>query len=158
MKCVECGATVKSTRGAHRYVESGLSNVTLLDVEIRTCPACGEREVAIPRIEGLHRMIAQAIATEAKTLEPEHVKFLRKWLGFSTADFALVMGVRVETVLRWEKPSGYPIPPTAASFLRLMVRNTEPLNKYPIDFKTLQPKLKLHALKFQAPDWKRAVS
>jgi putative zinc finger/helix-turn-helix YgiT family protein len=159
MTCVQCGAPLKSTRGAHRYTESGLSNVTLTNVELRLCASCGEREVVIPRIEELHRVLARAIATESKDLLPEHVRFLRKWLGFSSTDFALVMGVRPETVARWEKKdTTAPISPTAARLLRLMVASQEPATKYPIDFLKLQPKLKLKALKFHAPDWKRAVS
>lgn len=62
MRCIHCGAGLKSTRGAHRYGESGLSNVTLLNVELRTCAACGDREVVIPKIEQLHKLIAHAVS------------------------------------------------------------------------------------------------
>jgi putative zinc finger/helix-turn-helix YgiT family protein len=159
MKCVRCGSPVKSTRGAHRYTESGLANVSLLNVELRNCPSCGEREVVIPRIEDLHRAIAYAIGQDQAKLTPEKIRYLRKWLGFSMADFALMMGVRPETVSRWEsKDSGYQMPPTAERLLRMMVANQEPVTKYPIDLFKLQPKVKPQPLKFRAPDWKRAAS
>jgi putative zinc finger/helix-turn-helix YgiT family protein len=162
MKCVSCGKSCKATRGAHKYVESGLSNVTLLNVELRQCPACGEREVIIPHIEELHRVIARTIATSMIQFSAEQVRFLRKWLGFSVQDFALVMGVRPETVSRWEKytkgGSGYQMPATAERLLRLMVANQAPIDKYPIDLFKTQPRVKPEALKFQAPDWKRAAS
>jgi putative zinc finger/helix-turn-helix YgiT family protein len=160
MKCVQCGGVVKGTRGAHRYTESGLSNVTLLNVEIRNCAACGEREVVIPRIEELHRLIARTIATGSARLSPEQIRFLRKWIGWSTADFALMMGVRSETVSRWEgKGTGYQMPPTAERLLRLMVANQEPTTKYPIDLFKLQPRLKPQPLKFiKTTDWKEAAS
>jgi len=160
MKCGRCTGVMKSTRGAHRYTESGLSNVTLLNVEIRHCPECGEREIVIPRIEELHRLIARTVATEPARLNSEQIRFLRKWLGWSSSDFALMMGVRPETVSRWEgKGTGYQMPPTAERLLRLMVANQEPTEKYPIDLFKLQPRVRPKPLKFiKSPDWKEAAS
>lgn len=156
MKCVRCGTPLKVVRGAHHYTESGLLNVTLMNVEIRSCPSCGEREIVIPRIEELHRTMARAISQTTAKLTPEEIRFLRKWLGLATSDFALVMGVRPETVSRWEsKESGYQMPPTAEHLLRIMVANQEPVTKYPIDLFKLQPRVKPEPLKFRAPDWKR---
>jgi putative zinc finger/helix-turn-helix YgiT family protein len=158
MKCVQCAGTMKSTRGAHRYTESGLSNVTLLNVELRSCPACGEREVVIPRIEELHRLIARTLAESPASLVPEQIRFLRKWLGWSSSDFALMMGVRPETVSRWEAKTGYQMPATAERLLRLLVANHEPITQYPIDLFKLQPKVKLQTLKFtpSSKEWKVA--
>jgi putative zinc finger/helix-turn-helix YgiT family protein len=149
---------MNSTRGLHRYTESGLPNVTLANVEIRTCDACGEREVVIPKMEELHRLIARAIAELPTQLTGEQVRFLRTWLGYSATDFAIVMGVRPETVSRWEHGT-YQIPATAERLLRLMVANQEPVQKYPIDLFKAPPKTvtgKAEALKFTGPNWKRA--
>jgi putative zinc finger/helix-turn-helix YgiT family protein len=159
MKCVQCGAPLATARGVHRYTESGLSNVTLVNVEIRTCAACGEREVVIPKIEHLHRMIARTISERPAPLTPETIRFLRTWLGLSTPDFAVYMGVRPETVSRWEsKEAGYAMPPTPEHLLRLMVANHEPVTHYPIDvFKTAARAVKPAPLKFRAPDWKLAA-
>ena len=160
MKCVNCGEpAVRSTRGAHRYTESGLSNVTLLNVEIRSCALCGEREVVIPKIEELHRVIARALITGTARITSERVQFLRKWLGFSTTtEFALHMGVRPETVSRWEsKSTGYHMPPTAERLLRLMVANQEPATPYAISLFKEKPRTRLEPLKFHAPDWARAA-
>ena len=160
MKCVHCGSVTKSTRSAHRYTESGLSNVTLLNVELRNCSACGEREVVISRIEELHRLIARTLATSKARLNQEQIRYLRKWIGWSSADFALMMGVRPETVSRWEgNGAGYQMPPTAERLLRMMVANQEPVTKYPIDLFKLQPRTKAQPLKFiKSPDWKEAAS
>ena len=159
MKCINCGKTLKSARGAHRYTESGLSNVTLLNVELRGCETCGDREVVIPRIEELHKLIAQAVSRSPARLSPEEIRFLRKWLGFAAVDFALVMGVRPETVSRWENKDGtFPMPPTAERLVRIMVANQDPVTQYPLDLFKLQPRTKPEALKFRGPDWKRAAS
>jgi putative zinc finger/helix-turn-helix YgiT family protein len=147
-----------TTRGAHRYIESGLPNVTLTNVEIRTCSSCGEREVVIPNIEELHRVIARLVAMSHAKLTSEEIRFLRKWIGHSAEDFALLMGVRPETVSRWERKEGdYPMAPTAERLLRLMVANEEPVTKYPLDLFKIQPRVKPEALKLRAPDWKKAV-
>jgi putative zinc finger/helix-turn-helix YgiT family protein len=159
MRCVRCRQTrVKTTGGAYRYNESGLSDVTLVDVELRSCPDCGERSVVIPRMEGLHRVIARTIAVSQTRLTPERIKFLRKWLGYSSEDFALVMGVTPETVSRWERRAAdFPMAPTAERLLRLMVANQEPVTRYPIDLFKTQPRAKPKPLKFRGPAWQEAV-
>jgi putative zinc finger/helix-turn-helix YgiT family protein len=149
---------LNGTRGVYRYTESGLSNVTLVNVEIRSCDNCGEREVVIPKIEQLHRVMARALSESPSKLTPEQIRFLRTWLGFSTTDFALHMGVRPETVSRWEsgdRKAGYPIPPTAERLLRLMVANQEPATKYPLDLFKTQPNMRPAPLRFRGPDWKK---
>jgi putative zinc finger/helix-turn-helix YgiT family protein len=159
IKCVNCGGAMKTARGTHRYTESGLSDVTLDNVDIRTCPECGEREVVIPKIENLHRMIARCLIREPGILKPDVIKFLRKWLGFSSQDFALMMGVRPETVSRWEnKESAYPLTPTTDRLLRLLVANEEPVERYPVDLFKTQPRVKPAPIKLKAPDWKKAAS
>ena len=55
MDCTRCGKAMKNTRGEHHYTESGLANVVLLNVEIRMCPACGQREVIVPQLEELSK-------------------------------------------------------------------------------------------------------
>jgi len=159
MKCVNCGGTMKAVTGTHRYTESGLSSVTLVGVVVRTCPDCGEREISIPRVETLHKMIARAIIKSPSALTPEEIRYLRKWLGYASADFALVMGVRPETVSRWEnKEAAFPMAPTADKLLRVLVATREPVDKYPIDLLKTPTKAKAEPLRLRAPDWKRAVS
>ena len=133
--------------------------MTLVGVELRTCPECGEREVAIPRVEMLHRMIARNIIKSQAVLSPEEIRYLRKWLGYSSTDFALVMGVRPETVSRWENTdAAFPMASTADKLLRVLVATREPVDKYPIDLLRTPTKVKTEQLKLRAPDWKRAVS
>lgn len=159
MKCLHCGGELQSTRGTHRYTESGLSTVTLANVEIRTCTRCGEREVVIPKVARLHQLIARALIRQPGILQPESVRFLRKWLGLSSAGFAQLMGVRSETVSRWEnKSGGYPLTPTTDRLLRLLVANHEPVEQYPIDLFKLQPKAKPARIKLRAPDWKEEAA
>ena len=120
MKCSECGTAMRTRKENYRYDECGLRNITLVGVEVTRCARCGNFEVAIPRIEGLHRLIARLLIEKMTRFRGEEVRFLRKGLGWSGADFARHMGVAEETVSRWENDAT-PIGPQADRLLRLMV-------------------------------------
>lgn len=130
MKC-DCGATMTSARENYSYTASGLPYVTIKGVEVRRCPACGEHEVVIPKIEQLHQCIAQAVVSKKSRLTPAEMKYLRKHLGWSGADFARHMGVAPETVSRWEN-GREPMGGVADRLLRLMVVTQTPKRDYAI--------------------------
>ena len=132
MKCGSCGTAMKSGRENYRYAECGLESVTLVDVEVRRCPECGEYEVEIPRMEELHRFIARTLATKSQRLTPQEVRFLRKFLGFSGADFASALDVTPETVSRWETGKKQ-MSSVAERALRLMVFVSRPVEEYPLE-------------------------
>jgi len=129
--CVDCGGRMKSGRENYRYKESGLSNVVLLNVEVRRCRECGEEEVVLPRIEELHRVLAVAVAEKAERLVPEEIRFLRKYLGWSGVDFAAYFGVKPETVSRWENGAKRMSLPSER-FLRFCALAIEPIEDYSI--------------------------
>jgi putative zinc finger/helix-turn-helix YgiT family protein len=132
MKCDICGAQLKSGRENYRYTACGLDTVTLMNVEVRRCPECGEYEVDIPRIEELHRLIAHEVASKKARLTPQEIRLLRKYLGFSGVDFAAVLDVTPETVSRWENGKKQ-MSPVAERALRLMVFVRDPIEQYPLD-------------------------
>lgn len=132
MKCLSCGATMKSRRENFKYDACGLPYVTLVGVEVSRCSKCGEFEVAVPRSEDLHRVIATSVARKRGRLQAAEVRFLRKWLGWSGADFAERMGVSPETVSRWET-GAQQMGATADRLLRLMVASREPERDYSLD-------------------------
>ena len=100
IKCLQCGSKMNRSIEPYRYGR-GL-NVILSSVEVRRCPDCGEDEVVIPQVEQLHEAIARAVARKPSSLQPEEIRFLRTFLGYSSVDFANLMGVKPETVSRWE--------------------------------------------------------
>jgi putative zinc finger/helix-turn-helix YgiT family protein len=132
MTCLDCGQALKVTRGPYRYNDSGLPGVVLLGVEVRRCQKCGAEEVAIPRIEELHRLMAQAVIRRPHRLLPAEVKYLRKWLGWSGVDFARHMGATPETVSRWEQ-GRVPMGPQADRLLRLMITTRAPVDDYTLE-------------------------
>jgi len=135
MKCLECGVTMKTNRENVRYAACGLPHVTLRNVEVSRCPQCGEEEIAIPRIEALHKAIARALIAKPFRLDAAEIRYLRKYLGWSGADFADHMGTTRETVSRWESGTAQ-IGPQADRLLRLMVVKEAPVSDYSL--KTLK--------------------
>jgi len=111
---------MKTRKEKYRYDECGLRYVTLVGVEVARCPRCGNFEISIPRIEGLHRLLAKVLIEKMTRFTGAEVRFLRKSLGWSGSDFARHMGVAEETVSRWENDAA-PIGPQADRLLRLMV-------------------------------------
>lgn len=132
MNCSQCGTSMKSKRENVRYDASGLANVTLENVEVRRCPSCGAYEIVIPRIDDLHRAIAEAVIRKRGRLAPEEIRFLRKCLGWSGVDFAAHMGTTAETVSRWEQGATR-MGVTADRLLRLMVASRHPVREYPLE-------------------------
>lgn len=139
---------MKTTTENHLYVESGLPNVALIGVEVRRCPKCGAFEVLLPRVAELHRVIAKAIIHKPARLSGAEVKFLRKHLGWSGADFAAHMGVDPTTVSAWEnerKPFGT----SSDRLLRLMVARQAPVEEYSLDELTKIADVQEPARKFE---------
>ena len=132
MKCDACGDPMISARENYSYTASGLPYVTLIGVEVRRCKACGEHEVVLPKIEQLHRAIALAVVGKRPRLTGAEIRFLRKYLGWSGADFAKHMGVTPESVSRWENERDQ-MGAVADRLLRLMVVTRAPVSEYPLD-------------------------
>lgn len=114
-----------------RYQESGLRNIVLNNVLVRTCPACGNKLVSIPNIEELHRSIAVFLINKSERLISEEIIFLRKSLGWSKADFARKFHVRPEQVSRWESEAK-PIKMKVQNelLLRTIVANGQKIENY----------------------------
>jgi DNA-binding transcriptional regulator YiaG len=96
---------------------------------VARCPKCAAFEVILPDLEGLHRVVARAIIEKPARLVSAEIRFLRKVLGWSGADFAEHMGTSAETVSRWET-GATPMGPQADRLLRLMVLTKDPVADY----------------------------
>ncbi len=157
MVCLVCGAQTRIQRENFLYDACGLPYITLVGVEVRRCPQCGEYEVAIPHIEDLHKAIAHALIRKTSRLTPAEIRYLRKHLGWSGVDFAKHMGTAPETVSRWESGAD-PIGPQADRLLRLMVVTKDPVSDYSLDLLTTittrktPPAVRL-GLKMDAEGW-----
>lgn len=132
-KCRTCGKSeLVTSEETYLYVESGLPNVVLVGVNVRRCPSCGHHELVLPRVAELHRTIAHAILRKPARLSGAEVRYLRKYLGWSGADFARHVGVDPSTVSNWENDKD-PIGPTSDRLLRLMVAHSAPVDDYSLE-------------------------
>ena len=162
MRCHSCGASMTTKRENFRYDASGLTHVTLRNVEVSRCPKCGEYEVAIPAIEQLHAALARALVTKRERLVPEEVRFLRKHLGLSGADFARLMDAAPETVSRWERGSAS-MSVMAERLLRVFVATREPITGQSLEELTATGTVKakkqpLLTLELQRGTWHAAAA
>ena len=102
MKCLQCGGNMDATEGTHRYDESGLKNVLLMNVPMYKCASCGETEVEIPGMDELHLLLGLFVLYKPTRLTGEEVRYLRKHMGRSQEELAADLGVTRVTVARWE--------------------------------------------------------
>jgi DNA-binding transcriptional regulator YiaG len=85
-----------------------------------SCPRCGDSELAVSDIEGLHHAIARAIIVKRQRLMPSEIRYLRKQLRMSGVELATHVGATPESVSRWEH-GRTPMGVTSDRLLRLMV-------------------------------------
>lgn len=104
MRCRVCQEAPEliEVQGDYHYRECGMENVTIKDITVRKCPACGSLMPVIPSIEGLHDALAHAIVKKSSQLTPKEIVFLRKSLGWSGIDFARNMRCDKAQVSKWE--------------------------------------------------------
>lgn len=101
-KCDGCGRRMRRTvQDRYQYLESGLSNVVLDHIPVYKCE-CGEQIVGLPNVERLHALIFEKLLTKSGRLRGEEVRFLRKWMGAKSVDFAKMVKVHATTLSKWE--------------------------------------------------------
>ncbi len=102
----ECGRDTRrevlaTPENPFRFVDSGLNDVYLVGIRYFVCE-CGRIVAEIPAARQLLSLIARDLVEKPKALSPEEIRFLRKRLGKKQADFAKELGVRPETLCRFE--------------------------------------------------------
>lgn len=106
--CINCAKSQETFRGDYKYLESGLDNVMICDIEMIKC-SCGEESALIPRILAVHEAIANCLLEKETQLTGKEIRFLRKEMGLKGKDFADYVSVDNATLSRWEngktKPS-----------------------------------------------------
>lgn len=137
-KCPVCASEdTKIGVGTHHFLESGLDNVSLLNVEKLVCNQCAEEIVFIPNSTQLMQCIAEEIIASPVHLKGTEIRFLRKNLHLKITEFAGLLGVDRVTVSRWE--NGHEIPKSPMDRLirlvygmraKVSAKTRKRLNKY----------------------------
>lgn len=122
--CTRCGAVMvgkKATeKDAYHYTFSGLNNVYLRGITVYRCPVCADVRPSIPRIDDLHRAIAEALARKPGRLKGSEIRFLRKNLGIPARKIARILGLAAETYSRVENEKNPGLSEAAEKLFRLM--------------------------------------
>ena len=101
VRCSNCEKDAKVVRDSYQFKESGL-DVVLQGIEIIRCKHCGNEDPIIPRLNDLMRTIAVAVISKPFQLRGEDVRFLRKYLRLTAAEFAHLLDVDKTTLSKWE--------------------------------------------------------
>jgi len=91
--CQECTGNARVVRKDYRFTECGLSNVLLKNIEVVVCAKCKSVSPRIPQHDDLMRTIAVALVDKPSELAGDEVRFLRKYLGEGSEQFARMLGV-----------------------------------------------------------------
>lgn len=149
MRCVMCEnkKKLKKSRITIKYKECGLDNVTLHGVDSHKCDQCGEEYLGFGDQEQLHSLIAKALTLKKGILTGKELRFLRTFLGLSSAMFAVRVGISKETISRFENDR-QPISKTFDVLVKSLVANKLPdrdydfhdrwLNQQGIDIKRIE--------------------
>ena len=132
MKCFECGGEMIEKRERVTDHHLGLESVVLKNALVRRCKKCGEREIVFEQIASLHRLIATTLIQKTTRLVGTEIRYLRKYLGWSSKELARRLGVACETLSRWE--NGHEtIGPQADRLLRVVVAYKQPTQDYNLE-------------------------
>lgn len=98
------------------YTACGLNNVFIHGLDV-VCDDAGNDTFHIPRINQLHRVIAEGIVSHEFAMDGSELRFLRTEMGYTQARLAEIMKVKPLTVGRWER-SDTPIGAVEEAFIR----------------------------------------
>ncbi|MCD9185441.1 MAG: hypothetical protein LUM44_03355 [Pyrinomonadaceae bacterium] len=106
MKCENCLKEMTVNKAQkYQYIESGLGNIFLDNIEVFSCIECGIQIPIIPKILKLHNTIGFALVCKNSLLNGAEIKFLRKNLRIKSQDWAKLLRTDKSVYSRWENDS-----------------------------------------------------
>ena len=106
------------TNENYHYVECGLDYIYLANGFERFDSRRGP-SIAIRDVDALHQEIGRYICTQKRDLSGQEIRFLRRELLMSQTSLAHMLGVKEQTVHRWEAGKNA-MPKAAESILRVL--------------------------------------
>jgi DNA-binding transcriptional regulator YiaG len=118
-ECGNCGQKARVIRGDYVWEDVDLP-VTLKNVEQVKCAKCGNVDVIIPQLSRVMRLIAVAVIRKPYRLTGAEVRYLRKHLGMTGAEFAALLPVDKTTLSKWENDED-PVGEQSDRLIRMIV-------------------------------------
>jgi putative zinc finger/helix-turn-helix YgiT family protein len=105
-KCVRCGASATRFRKGKRQQRYQIGETTFSTiVPMKECPVCGEGYVDGAEMKTAELAVAAEVARRGPAIGLSF-RFMRSVLGIRGNEMAELLGVRPETISRWEKERG----------------------------------------------------
>ena len=93
---------MKAKSTIHKYIESGLHNITLHGVIQHHCNDCGEIYYDYGDVNQLNNTIAGTLLRKKHNLNGKEIRFLRTYVGYSSEMFARILGLDKTSLSRIE--------------------------------------------------------
>lgn len=100
-KCSNCAADCSVKKGEFLFREFGLP-LLLQGIQVVHCSECGEEDPIIPNLNGLMRCAALGVLGANRRLTGVEIRFLRKYIGLSSKEFARKLGVDHTNLSKYE--------------------------------------------------------
>lgn len=100
--CGDCGSEPVLERGDYQFTASGLDYVFLHNIELIRCPACGNVDPVLRRVNDLMQTILVGVVSKPERLAGQDIRFIRKQLGMSQEQFARLLHTDKTTISKWE--------------------------------------------------------
>jgi putative zinc finger/helix-turn-helix YgiT family protein len=114
---------------SYKYKEGGLPNVILKGIRRHSCDVCGEEYLDFGDIEQLHSLLASVLIQKSNILTGKEIRFLRKYLGYSSSFFSKLVGYESEHLSRIENEK-HCVQEVFDRLVRYMVKEKLPNRNY----------------------------
>ena len=100
-KCSNCAADCSVEKGEFLFLEFGLP-LLLQEIQVVRCSECGEEDPIIPNLNGLMKSVALHVLSAERRLTGLEIRFLRKYIGLSSKQFAKKLGCDHTNLSKYE--------------------------------------------------------
>lgn len=131
MYCTNCDhkKPLKQELVSYRGGVIGLDYVTLKGVRHYRCPECGEVYYNFGNLRELNSLLVGIVAHKKGDLEGQEIRFIRKFLGYSSQKFADLLRIEPETLSRYENDKKK-MGPSLEQLVRVLALTSAPDRNY----------------------------
>jgi putative zinc finger/helix-turn-helix YgiT family protein len=107
--CSNCGADARIVNGKnYRFKDTPLRHVVLCGISLIECPTCKNVDPIIPSLNDLFSSLAHAVVNKPSRLKGDEIRFLRKYVHKTQAQFARIVGLDPTTISKYENDDDIP--------------------------------------------------